>query len=212
MANQEETGNSKKSCLISYQCLYEQLSEDWRSRDRITWQLPSVLVVVGGLLLIGIFGGLGEISVDPVVRKWLLKGGLVFASLFTIMLTRNLYHQAVSHDLMDKIQEGKAHKAIVGAGRIPKRRKEYKFPNMIADIILKPISSALLLLFLCPSIVGLFSFLLENFPCQNQGKYYYGWFIGGGVISFLGIFLILFISWRWLPGYAQCVSQEEVTT
>ncbi len=30
---------------------YEQVSEDWRHRDNLTWQLPSILLVVGGVAL-----------------------------------------------------------------------------------------------------------------------------------------------------------------
>ena len=30
---------------------YEQISEDWRHRDNFTWQIPSVIVVIGGALI-----------------------------------------------------------------------------------------------------------------------------------------------------------------
>ncbi len=67
---------------------YEQLSEDWRHRDQLTWQLPSVLVAVSGALITTVFqfeDSLGDI------RFVLLWAGVIFAALLTTALGQNLY-------------------------------------------------------------------------------------------------------------------------
>lgn len=56
---------------------YEQLSDDWRHRDQLTWQLPSVLVAVSGALITVVF----QFEKLTEVRYYLLWGGLLFAGL-----------------------------------------------------------------------------------------------------------------------------------
>ena len=190
MADQEEKPTNQESHVICDQCLYEQLSEDWRHRDRITWQLPAVLVVVGGLLLGGPFG---IFIVDPRVKNWLLLVGFVFACLLTIMLVRNLYLQAVGNDLMETIRNvgtpkkssGEVDKARRGAQRIPQRRTGYRFGDMLKDP--KPISSVFLV-GLCLFIAGLFAYLLFD-SCW--------WFAGGSLISLVVALVLVCYSYRY---------------
>ena len=164
------------------QCLYEQLSEDWRNRDRITWQLPAVLVVVAGLLLSQVFWKNG---VEQQVENWLLWGGFGFTLLFTIILARNLYLQAVGADLIRIIQTGgdDIEEAREGALRIPLRRTKYGRSQMLKDFV-KPISSVLLLM-LCAFIVGLFLYLLiDDCVCGFVGGILSAFFCTGCILCY----------------------------
>jgi len=40
---------------------YNQISEDWRHRDKLTWQLPSVVIVIGSALTAAAF----TLNIDP---------------------------------------------------------------------------------------------------------------------------------------------------
>ena len=103
---------------------YQQLSDDWRHRDQLTWQLPSVLVVITGAL--------STIVYPPnnfaYVGNYLLWGGLFFAGLLTIALGQNLYFQTVAEDLMDAMGSGEA----VRGGSIPRRMEPG--PSFVAFI------------------------------------------------------------------------------
>lgn len=62
---------------------YNQISEDWRHRDNLTWQIPSVIVAIGGALIAAAF----TLNKKPCIRPLLLGFGaflslcLIFASL-----------------------------------------------------------------------------------------------------------------------------------
>lgn len=70
---------------------YEQASEDWRHRDTLTWQMPAVLVVVGGVVTAEAF----KLPVGaPIYAKhMLLLFALGLAFCLTIALTQNIYLQ-----------------------------------------------------------------------------------------------------------------------
>ena len=40
---------------------YSQISQDWRHRDNLTWQIPSIIVVIGGALITAAFA----LKIDP---------------------------------------------------------------------------------------------------------------------------------------------------
>lgn len=166
--------------------IYQQLSEDWRHRDRMTWQLPSVLIIVGGLLLALIFNV--ESPVESSVKDYLLWGGFVFTLLLTFFLTRNTYLQAVGADLMERIREGgnEADVARRGARRIPWRRKNYSFSDMRGDF-LKPLS-AIFQLVVCSLIAGLLVFLVKNGSCV-------WWFFSGMAASFATVVFVICYSY-----------------
>jgi hypothetical protein len=178
--------------------LYAQLSEDWRSRDRITWQLPAVLIVIGGILLVGVYGGSG-VSGD--VKIWLLSLGLLLAWLFTIMLTRNLYLQSVGHDLIKCMHEHRCLEEIQKCAlRIPEHRQDYRFREALGGLI-KTFSSSMLLL-VCTFIAGLFMFLI-----RGSSKWWIlqsGWWILAGIV-FSCVTAVLTLSFSYY-------SQEAKTT
>ena len=170
---------------------YEQLSEDWRNRDRITWGLLGVIVIVGGLLLVGIYGsnGSNDTEVQKQVKETLSWAGFSFALLCTIMLLRNLYLQAVGADLMACIKgEGEQVKeALDYAGRVPIRRDSIGFCNLIQNIF-KTISSFLLIL-LCASTAGLFIYLYYGFNGW--------WFVYAGLFCIVIAFVVTYIADVW---------------
>ena len=58
---------------------YEQASEDWRHRDQLTWQIPAVVIAVGGFILAEAF------KVETPI--WLRCALLIFASTLTFALS-----------------------------------------------------------------------------------------------------------------------------
>lgn len=74
---------------------YEQLSQDWRHRDVLTWQFPSVLILVGGVLVAQAFGLSGE---PPWIRSVPLGLGAGLATCLTIALRQNLRLQQANKD------------------------------------------------------------------------------------------------------------------
>ena len=66
---------------------YEQLSEDWRHRDSLTWQIPTLLVAAGGVLVTEAFK-------LPSAVEWLkpllLSGGFLLSASLTVALWQNL--------------------------------------------------------------------------------------------------------------------------
>ncbi len=151
---------------------YEQLSDDWRHRDQLTWQLPSVLVVIIGALITIVheFKNLDD------VENYLLWGGLFFAGLLTIALGQNLYFQTVAEDLMDAIGSGES----VRGSSIPRRMESG--PSFVAFIlrglILKAGSTGLFVL--SASLTGFLGFLISELQFQSETKFI--WWVGTGII------------------------------
>ncbi len=150
---------------------YEQLSEDWRHRDQLTWQLPSVLVAVSGALITAVFqfeAKLGD------VRLALLWAGVIFAALLTIALGQNLYYQTVTEDLIDAIENDDR----VRADRIPKPRVDGpSFRAMLMHAFLKTGSAGLFVL--SAGLTGFIGYLISDLHFQSQMKL--AWGIGIGV-------------------------------
>ena len=86
---------------------YSQISADWRHRDNLTWQIPSVIVVVGGALVTAAFG----LEIDPgweyTVRLILLAIGALFSLMLSIALGQNLRYQVGSESALEKLLSGK---------------------------------------------------------------------------------------------------------
>ena len=86
---------------------YNQISADWRHRDNLTWQIPSVIVVVGGALVTAAFG----LEIDHewlcTIRIILLAFGASFSFTLSIALIQNLWYQVGSESALEKLLSGK---------------------------------------------------------------------------------------------------------
>ena len=67
---------------------YEQALEDWRHRDTLTWQMPAVLAVVGGVVVAEAFKL--PVGTPIYIRHVLLLFALGLAFSLTIALTQNI--------------------------------------------------------------------------------------------------------------------------
>ncbi len=94
---------------------YNQISADWRHRDNLTWQIPSVIVVVGGALVTAAFG----LDIDHewlyTIRLILLAFGASFSLTLSIALGQNLRYQVGSESALEKLLSGNG-KEIPRAG------------------------------------------------------------------------------------------------
>jgi len=82
---------------------YEQISEDWRHRDNLTWQIPSVIVVIGGALITAAF----TLNIKPfIIRPILLGLGASLSLCLTFALKENLWYQMGSGEALIKIAKG----------------------------------------------------------------------------------------------------------
>ena len=94
----------------------EALASDWRHRDQLAWQLPSILLVLAGGLITVSFG-----SELAAIRTVLLWAGAAFTFLLSFALLQNLYLQTVAEDLMEAINRGEN----VEYHPVPKRKKRF---------------------------------------------------------------------------------------
>jgi hypothetical protein len=85
---------------------YNQISEDWRHRDNLTWQIPSVIVGIGGALIAAAFA----LDIDPQIRPILLGFGALLSLCLTFALIQNLWYQVGSGEALIKIINGQRNK------------------------------------------------------------------------------------------------------
>lgn len=137
----------QKRCLMSQDEFYE----DWRHRDRLTWQIPSVVVAVGGLLVAAAFAANNE-----VVKAFLLGFGIALSSFMTTMLAQNLYYQYLDmHWLDNSTRPGKP---------IPPHISPREgFLKRLSHVFSLKRWGSTLLLFLCLSISGSLTFLFIKY-------------------------------------------------
>ncbi len=173
---------------------YRQLTEDWRNRDRMTWQMPAFLVVIGGILIVSALSQLGN---DPNVKNAILLIGLLFNWVFTIFLTRNLYLQGLGQKLLDEIRDtiindkrGCWVEIMERARRIPLHNKTYGFWSACGNFF-TTISSVCLLLLVSSAITGFFAYFLLDSS--------YGFrFLWGFLVSWINIVLVFSLSHKFL--------------
>ena len=82
---------------------YEQASENWRHRDQLTWQMPAILVVVGGLLVAEAF------KIPDDAPSWIRSALLLFAfglsTSLTLALSQNLFLQGKDRKRIEAIDK-----------------------------------------------------------------------------------------------------------
>jgi hypothetical protein len=180
--------NSNKP--IEASVMYQQLSEDWRNRDRLTWQMPAYLVVIGTALLVAAF----QEPLAESLRKTILVIGLLFSWILAIFLTRNIYLQALGQTLLDDIiTSGKLSlKVKKCAKRVPLHTEEYSFKKAFFDLF-TPVSSCSLLL-LSSAIAGIFFFLVWG---NNRNV----WFLWGLLFSLVNTVWVLGCSHYFVNNY-----------
>jgi len=79
---------------------YEQLSADWRHRDSLTWQIPTVLVAVGGVLVAEAFK---LPSAVEWLKPFLLLGGFLLSASLTVALWQNLRLQKGNQETIKRL-------------------------------------------------------------------------------------------------------------
>ncbi len=80
---------------------YEQATEDWRHRDTLTWQIPAVLIVVGGVVVAEAFKM--PAGTPIFIKHVLLLFALGLAVCLTVALTQNIYLQGKSCELIKEL-------------------------------------------------------------------------------------------------------------
>lgn len=86
---------------------YREISNDWRHRDNLTWQLPPVIVVLGGAFISAAFAIQIESDHRDIIRIILLTLGALLSLCLTITLAQNLWYQVGSGEALKRLVAGK---------------------------------------------------------------------------------------------------------
>lgn len=84
---------------------YNQISEDWRHRDNLTWQIPSVVAAITGGLIVAAFS---IDTMNTIIKPTLLGIGAALSLCLTFALAQNLYYQVASGEALIIIVNAKA--------------------------------------------------------------------------------------------------------
>lgn len=83
----------------------QELHEYWRHRDRLTWQLPSLLVVIAGALTVGAFH-VYSLNISDIMKSIVNIAALGYAWFFSlctiVMLAQNLYYQTLHEEKLSR--------------------------------------------------------------------------------------------------------------
>ena len=84
---------------------YSEISNDWRHRDNLTWQIPSLLSAIAGGLIVAAYG-VNVAEHGSAIRLILLgiAGGLSFC--LNVALAQNLVYQACSGAALERLRQG----------------------------------------------------------------------------------------------------------
>lgn len=88
---------------------YCEVSADWRHRDNLTWQLPTILFAITGAIFAAILklsDGCSKCSSDSIFMLLYLIGFLLSVAFFT-MLLQNIMYQVGSSFYLKRIEENK---------------------------------------------------------------------------------------------------------
>lgn len=147
---------------------YSEISTDWRHRDDLTWQIPSILITIGGGLVAAAF----LLEIDPqyliLVRSTLLLFDALLSFCLTLALEQNILYQVGSSKALEWIIEGKEkEKKILELKfrRTIKPKKDLELSRMkICKILFTDLRGSTILFILCISITvflfGLFIYVL----------------------------------------------------
>ena len=147
---------------------YSEISTDWRHRDDLTWQIPSILITIGGGLVAAAF----LLEIDPqyliLVRSILLLFDALLSACLTHALGQNILYQVGSSKALEWIIEGKEkEKKILELKfrRTIKPKKDLELSRMkICKILFTDLRGSTILFILCISITvflfGLFIYVL----------------------------------------------------
>ena len=138
---------------------YNEVSADWRHRDNLTWQIPSVIVVVGGALIAAAFGLDLDHEWSRTIRALLLIFGALFSFILSIALAQNLWYQVGSQKALESLEEflqGEDEQVARAGGKMRRAispRGAVSIMGFIKTIACRLTGSTLLLL-LCLGITG----------------------------------------------------------
>ncbi len=110
---------------------YNQISEDWRHRDKLTWQIPSIIVIIGGALIVAAFKD-GQSSI---VKPILLGFGAILSLCLTFALGQNLWYQVGSGEALKKLVNGQ--KNLLSKDRMMRALSPKDFNISISQFIIR---------------------------------------------------------------------------
>lgn len=137
---------------------YSEISTDWRHRDNLTWQLPSIIIIIGGTLVAAAF----LFEIDPQYLIFVRSILLLFDALLSLCLThalgQNILYQVGSSTALEWIIEGKEKEKKIllpNSRRTIKPKKDLKLSRKEIRIILfTDLRGSTFLFILCIFITG----------------------------------------------------------
>ena len=129
---------------------YDQISQDWRHRDNLTWQIPSIIVIIGGALIVAAYG----LDISPeyigIIRPILLGFGTFLSACLTVSLAQNLIYQVGSGEALKKIIKGEGNKIPKNKLRRTLSPKDFNISKReVVSILFHELTGSTLLLLLC---------------------------------------------------------------
>ena len=147
---------------------YNQISEDWRHRDNLTWQIPSVIVAIGGALIAAAF----TLDIKPCIRPLLLGFGAFLSLCLIFALKENLWYQIGSGEALKKIANGEGYKIPKNKVRRIVKPEDWKVKNCKKELIkIHGLTGSYHLFHFCIIVtIILFGLLIWSiYKCLNMG-------------------------------------------
>ncbi len=110
---------------------YNQISEDWRHRDKLTWQIPSIIVIIGGALIVAAL----KDDQSPIVKPILLGFGAFLSLCLTFALVQNLWYQVGSGEALKKLVNGQGN--LLSKDRMMRALSPKDFNICISQFIIR---------------------------------------------------------------------------
>jgi hypothetical protein len=134
---------------------YSEISTDWRHRDNLTWQLPSIMITIGGGLVAAAF----LLEIDPqyliLIRSILLFFDFSLSACLTYALGQNILYQVGSSKALEWIIEGEEEKVLERKFRRVLKPKDLGLSRKeILEFLFKQLLGSTLFFILCIIITG----------------------------------------------------------